>query len=100
MKQLERTGRVAEPTSEPTFAESPVAKAGHVAAAILHELGTTQIRLLSNNPAKTEGLADLGIDVVEQVPLTGDVTPENIRYLETKRERMAHTVGAIGEETA
>ena len=76
------------------------ARSYDVAAAILHELGTTQIRLLSNNPAKTEGLADLGIDVVEQVPLTGDVTPENIRYLETKRERMAHTVGAIGEETA
>lgn len=71
-----------------------------VAAAMLHELGINQIRLLSNNPAKTEGLAELGIDVVEQVALTGDITPENIRYLETKREKMAHTVGAIGEETA
>lgn len=71
-----------------------------VAATMLHHLGITQIRLLSNNPAKTEGLAQLGIDVVEQIALTGDVTPENIRYLETKRERMAHTLGAIGEETA
>ncbi|MEM7286661.1 MAG: GTP cyclohydrolase II [Actinomycetota bacterium] len=76
------------------------ARSYDVAAAILHQLGVTRIRLLSNNPAKTEGLADLGIEVVEAIPLTGEVTPENLRYLETKRERMAHTFGAIGEETA
>ena len=67
---------------------------------MLHDLGVTRIRLLSNNPAKTEGLAELGIEVVEQVPLTGEINPENLRYLETKRERMAHGFGVIGEETA
>lgn len=71
-----------------------------VAAAMLHHLGVTRIRLMSNNPAKAEGLADYGIEVVEQVTLTGDVTSENLRYLETKRERMAHSFGVIGEETA
>ena len=76
------------------------ARSYDVAAAMLHHLGITRIRLLSNNPAKTEGLAELGVDVVEQVPLTGEITPENLRYLETKRERMAHTFGPIGEETA
>ncbi len=76
------------------------ARSYDVAAAMLHDLGITSIRLLSNNPAKVDGLAELGIDVVEQVPLTGDVTPENLRYLETKRQRMDHGLGVIGEETA
>lgn len=76
------------------------ARSYDVAAAMLADLGITRIRLLSNNPAKTDGLTALGIEVAEQVALTGDVTSQNIRYLETKRERMAHTLGAIGEETA
>ncbi|MGI9623503.1 MAG: GTP cyclohydrolase II [Acidimicrobiales bacterium] len=61
-----------------------------VAAAILHDLGFTSVRLLSNNPAKSEGLTCHGIDVTEQVPLPGVTTTENLRYLETKRQRMAH----------
>lgn len=76
------------------------ARSYDVAAAMLHDLGITRIRLLSNNPAKVDGLADLGIEVVERVALTGEINPENLRYLETKRQRMAHGSGVIGEETA
>ena len=64
-----------------------------VAAAILANLGVHRVRLLSNNPAKTEGLSAHGIEVVEQVPLLGITTNENVRYLETKRDRMEHTFG-------
>jgi 3,4-dihydroxy 2-butanone 4-phosphate synthase/GTP cyclohydrolase II len=75
-----------------------------VAAAILHDLEVRRVRLLSNNPAKSEGLSLHGIEVTEQVPLLGTTTSENLRYLETKRERMAHTFeptpGIPGEETA
>ncbi len=63
-----------------------------VAAAILTDLGVRRVRLLSNNPAKTTGLGDHAIDIVEQIPLAGVATAENLRYLETKRERMHHSV--------
>jgi len=71
------------------FAADP--RTYEVAAAIVSDLGYQSIRLLSNNPAKSEALASLGIHVADQLPLTGDVTAENVRYLETKRVRMAHT---------
>jgi GTP cyclohydrolase II/3,4-dihydroxy 2-butanone 4-phosphate synthase/GTP cyclohydrolase II len=60
------------------------------AAAILHRLGLTRIRLLSNNPAKAEHLEDLGIDVVAMVPNEVPARPENHDYLTTKRDRMRH----------
>jgi len=63
-----------------------------IGAAILNDLGVTRVRLLSNNPAKTAGLAEYGIDIVEQMPLLGTITPENARYLETKRVRMDHSL--------
>jgi len=68
-----------------------------VAATMLQALGLTTIRLLSNNPAKARGLAEHGIEVVEEVPLAGEVTAENSRYLATKRDRLAHTYGPIGD---
>ncbi len=63
-----------------------------VAAAILRDLGAGRVRLLSNNPAKSNGLAEHGIDVAEQLPLLGEATPDNARYLETKRTRMEHAL--------
>ena len=60
------------------------------AAAILHDLAITDVRLLTNNPRKVEALRELGIDV-EMVPLHVGQTPENERYLRTKRERLGHT---------
>lgn len=68
-----------------------------VAAAMLEALDLTTIRLLSNNPAKARGLAEHGIEVVEEVPLAGEVTAENSRYLATKRDRLDHTYGPIGD---
>lgn len=60
------------------------------AAAVLSSLGLTQIRLLSNNPAKAEALETLGIKVLELVPDIVDSRPENEGYLATKRDRMRH----------
>jgi GTP cyclohydrolase II len=53
-------------------------------------LGFTQIRLMTNNPAKIDALRAEGIDVVEQVSLVVTPSPHNERYLETKRRRMSH----------
>lgn len=68
-----------------------------VAGAILTALGIERVRLLTNNPAKIEGLADWGIDVVERMPLVMPATAENAGYLAAKRDRLGHwLVGADG----
>jgi GTP cyclohydrolase II len=59
-------------------------------ATILKEFGVTSIRLLTNNPAKIKGLIELGIDVVETVPLPPHVNELNRRYLETKISKLGH----------
>jgi len=60
------------------------------AAAILADLGLRSVRLLTNNPAKAEGLRAGGIDVEEIVGLETTVTAHNHRYLSTKRSAMGH----------
>jgi 3,4-dihydroxy 2-butanone 4-phosphate synthase/GTP cyclohydrolase II len=59
-------------------------------AQILVDLGIRTIRLLSNNPAKRAGLEGYGLRIIGQVPLPTHVNPENLRYLQTKRDRMGH----------
>ena len=60
------------------------------AAAILSDLGVSQVRLLSNNPAKIAQLIEHGIRVVERVPIVMRQGGASERYLETKRDRMGH----------
>ena len=60
------------------------------AAEILHDLGVSSVQLLTNNPEKVSGLEDGGIAVRRRVPLVVGVSPPNVRYLQTKRERMGH----------
>ena len=55
-------------------------------------LHLTRIRLLTNNPAKTQALENLGITVEAVVPLEVPSRPENARYLATKQTRMHHTL--------
>lgn len=62
------------------------------AAGILHDLGLRTVRLLTNNPDKATGLRALGIDVVAVERLVTGTTPENRRYLRTKRDRMGHDI--------
>ncbi len=56
-----------------------------VAAAVLQQLGITSVRLLTNNPAKVQGLEKNGIHVRERVSLVIKATSHNIDYLNTKR---------------
>jgi 3,4-dihydroxy 2-butanone 4-phosphate synthase/GTP cyclohydrolase II len=60
------------------------------AAGMLRDLGVQRVRLLTNNPAKTEALRNLGIEVAEQLPLQIPPNPHNLVYLRTKREKMGH----------
>jgi GTP cyclohydrolase II len=59
-------------------------------AKILKDLGLERIKLMSNNPLKHEALGRFGISVVEQVKTITEPSTHNKRYLDTKRERMAH----------
>jgi 3,4-dihydroxy 2-butanone 4-phosphate synthase/GTP cyclohydrolase II len=61
-----------------------------LAAAILNELGPRSIRLLTNNPEKLQALRELGIAVVDRVPLETEVTVENADYLRAKASRLHH----------
>ena len=71
------------------------------AAAILHDQKIDQVRLLTNNPRKVDALRDLGINVIETVPLHAGLTAENERYLQTKRDKMGHTapIGTPGKDS-
>lgn len=62
------------------------------AASVLADLGLSGVRLLTNNPAKCAALARCGIAVAERVPIEMTATPENRRYLETKRTRLGHSL--------
>ena len=59
-------------------------------AQMLADLGVRSVRLLTNNPAKVTGLTSGGVDVKERVPLPSALTPYNLRYLTTKRDRLGH----------
>ncbi|MCL2561691.1 MAG: bifunctional 3,4-dihydroxy-2-butanone-4-phosphate synthase/GTP cyclohydrolase II [Rikenellaceae bacterium] len=62
-----------------------------VGACILHELGITKMRLMTNNPQKRAGLEGYGLSITEIVPLCAEPNEHNARYLETKRTKMGHT---------
>ncbi len=57
-----------------------------VAAAMLLALGHTRIQLLTNNPQKIAALRQGGIEVVDRLPLHGQVNSHNERYLRTKQQ--------------
>ena len=69
-------------------------------AAILRDLGLSSVQLLTNNPAKVSGLEAHGIEVSARLPLLAGVAPGNIRYLQTKRNRMGHLLPAQSERSS
>ncbi len=69
-----------------------------VGASILHELGITRMRLLTNNPLKRAGLEGYGLSVVENVPIVIAPNPHSRRYLETKETKMGHRLGICKNE--
>ena len=59
---------------------------------ILKDLGLGKIRLLTNNPKKTEAfnLRGFSLEVVDQVPILPPIHEHNAKYLSTKREKLGH----------
>lgn len=71
-----------------------------IGARILHTLGLTSLRLLTNNPQKVSDLAAHGLTIVERVPLEMLPTAENEAYLATKRDKLGHLLALpLGKTT-
>lgn len=63
-----------------------------VGAQILNDLGVGKMRLMSNNPKKRTGLLGYGLEIVEIVPIEVTSNPHNHHYLQTKKEKMGHSL--------
>ena len=63
-----------------------------VGAQILRDLGITKIRLMSNNPKKRAGLIGYGLEIVENIAIEIKSNEHNKFYLQTKRDKMGHTL--------
>jgi 3,4-dihydroxy 2-butanone 4-phosphate synthase/GTP cyclohydrolase II len=63
-----------------------------VGAQILRDLGVSKMRLITNNPKKRAGLIGYGLEITEIVPMEIVANVHNERYLETKRDKMGHTI--------
>ena len=68
-----------------------------IGAQILVDLGVTNMRIMTNNPAKYGGLDGFGLNIVERVAIESLPTEHNIHYLRTKRERMGHLLEGLDD---
>ena len=63
-----------------------------VGASILREVNVRRMRLMTNNPAKRQGLEGYGLVIDEVLPIEIEPNEHNRRYLQTKRDRMGHQI--------
>ena len=63
-----------------------------IGAQMLRHLGITKLRLISNNPKKRVGLVGYGLEIVENIPIEIEPNPHNIKYLQTKRDKLGHEI--------
>ncbi len=63
-----------------------------IGAQILRDLGISKMRLLSNNPKKRTGLIGYGLEIIENVAIEIEANPHNITYLQTKKDKLGHSL--------
>ncbi|MCB0488600.1 MAG: bifunctional 3,4-dihydroxy-2-butanone-4-phosphate synthase/GTP cyclohydrolase II [Cyclobacteriaceae bacterium] len=63
-----------------------------IGAQILHDLGISKIKLITNNPQKRVGLMGYGLEIVDNVPIEIVPNQHNEKYLMTKRDKLGHTI--------
>ena len=68
-----------------------------VGAQILRAMNVSKIKLLSNNPKKRVGLESYGIEIVDTLPIEINSNEHNKFYLETKRDKMGHTLKNLND---
>ncbi len=61
-----------------------------IGAQILEDIGVHKVRLLTNNPAKYNGLSGYDLDIVERVPLISPSHADNRGYMLTKKNKLGH----------
>ena len=61
-----------------------------IGAQILRDLGVRKMRLMTNNPKKIIGLEGYGLEVVDRVSIEMHPVPENLGYLQCKKDKMGH----------
>ena len=66
-----------------------------IGAQILRELGVRKMKLLTNNPKKIVGLEGYGLKVTGRQPIEVEPVPENLQYLQTKKDKMGHILELI-----
>src|SRR5665213_1914903 len=69
-------------------------------AAVLKLMGITQVRLMTNNPAKVAALEAAGIRVVERLSAVVESQESFEKYLQVKRDKMGHLSGEVEVEPA
>jgi GTP cyclohydrolase II len=67
---------------------------------MLDFLGVESVRLMTNNPAKVDGLRELGVLVTGRIPIIVPTNALSASYLDTKRRRMAHVLPRTGSDDA
>jgi 3,4-dihydroxy 2-butanone 4-phosphate synthase / GTP cyclohydrolase II len=60
------------------------------AAQMLKDLNIGEVRLMTNNPRKVDGLTRYGIRITERLPIEMEPVQENQHYLNTKMEKLGH----------
>ena len=63
-----------------------------VGAQIIRDLGIRKMKLISNTPVKRVGLIGYGLEVVENVPIIIQSNPHNEKYMQTKKDKMGHSI--------
>jgi 3,4-dihydroxy 2-butanone 4-phosphate synthase/GTP cyclohydrolase II len=66
-----------------------------VGAQILRDLGIRRLRLMTNNPKKIIGLQGYGLTIEERIPIVIPPNEDNLRYLQTKRDKLGHLLDLI-----
>lgn len=67
-----------------------------VGAQILHDLGLTTVKIITNNPRKIVGLEGYGLQIVDRVAMPPACNSHNMQYLLTKKEKMGHWLSDFG----
>ena len=66
-----------------------------IGAQILRDLGVRRMKLITNNPKKIVGLEGYGLEVVDRMSIQIEPDPENLHYLQTKKDKLGHMLDLI-----
>ncbi|HSH12570.1 MAG TPA: bifunctional 3,4-dihydroxy-2-butanone-4-phosphate synthase/GTP cyclohydrolase II [Desulfurivibrionaceae bacterium] len=66
-----------------------------IGAQILRDLGVRRMKLITNNPKKIVGLEGYGLEVVDRMSIQIEPDPENLKYLQCKKDKLGHMLDLI-----